>query len=139
MPTEDRSSTSRLISEYFGRIAGLIASIDGDAVERIVEKLRSARDSGASIYVIGNGGSAATASHYATDLGRATKKGGLTPLRVNSLTDNVAWLSAVGNDESFADVFADQLENLIRAGDLLIAISASATLGMSPSDTSSTK
>jgi D-sedoheptulose 7-phosphate isomerase len=96
-----------------------------NALERIVQHLRHARDSGATIYVAGNGGSAATASHWVNDLGKATKLPGRAPMRVMSLSDNISWLTALANDEGYERVFSGQLENFARAGDVLIVISAS--------------
>jgi D-sedoheptulose 7-phosphate isomerase len=99
--------------------------IDINAMGRIVQALRIARDNGATIYIAGNGGSAATASHWVNDLGKATKACGRAPLRVMSLSDNVSWLTALANDEGYDRVFAGQLENFARAGDVLVVISAS--------------
>lgn len=87
--------------------------------------LRRAREEGATIYLAGNGGSAATATHVANDLGKATRKSGRRPIRVMCLSDNVAWLTALGNDEGYERVFAGQLENFAAPGDVLIVISAS--------------
>src|SRR5213595_3303288 len=98
-------------------------------MERIVQRLCAARDSGAMVYVAGNGGSAATASHWVNDLGKAAKRPGRMPLRVLSLNDNGSWLTALANDEGYERVFAGQLENFAKPGDVLIVISAS---GKSP-------
>jgi D-sedoheptulose 7-phosphate isomerase len=102
-----------------------LASVDLSQVEEVVRTLRGARERGSSVYVVGNGGSAATASHFATDLGKATKRPGGQPLRVTSLTDNMPWLSALANDDGYEHVFTGQLENLLRDGDVLVAISVS--------------
>jgi D-sedoheptulose 7-phosphate isomerase len=76
------------------------------------------------IWLIGNGGSAATSSHFATDLSRCATKNG-QPIKAISLCDNLGLITAIGNDFSFDDIFAMQLQNLGVAGDLLISISAS--------------
>src|SRR2546425_10097192 len=94
-------------------------------MERIVQRLCAARDSGAMVYVAGNGGSASTASHWVNDLGKGAKCPGRTPMRVLSLNDNISWLTALANDEGYERVFSGQLENFARSGDLLIVISAS--------------
>jgi D-sedoheptulose 7-phosphate isomerase len=77
------------------------------------------------VYILGNGGSASTASHFACDLSKATIVEGKARLRVTSLNDNVALLTAWANDASYERVFAEQLSNLLSAGDVVIAISAS--------------
>jgi D-sedoheptulose 7-phosphate isomerase len=77
------------------------------------------------IFIMGNGGSASTATHFANDLGKGASRSGKLPFRVISLTDNVAWLTALANDEGYEHVFVRQLENHVRKGDLVIGISAS--------------
>ena len=101
----------QIAAEYLRAFETLVQRIDLDAVERVARRLRTARDSGAMIYVAGNGGSAASASHWVNDLGKATKRSGRAPMRVMSLSDNVAWLTALANDEGYERVFAGQLEN----------------------------
>lgn len=94
-------------------------------IERLAQSVRSAWLHDAQIFAIGNGGSAANASHFATDLGKGASDRLPRRMRVLSLTDNVAWLTALGNDYSFDDAFVRQLENYARKGDLLIAASVS--------------
>lgn len=94
-------------------------------VLRLIETLRMVRDEGRFIYIAGNGGSAATASHWANDLGKATKRSGRSPLKVMCLSDNTAWFSALANDEGYERAFAGQFENFARPGDMLVCISAS--------------
>jgi D-sedoheptulose 7-phosphate isomerase len=103
----------------------LVDRIDIGAIGRAADILRKARDAGRTIYVAGNGGSASTATHLANDLGKATKVSGLRPIRVLSMSDNVSWLTALGNDEGYDRVFAGQMENFIEPGDVLIVISTS--------------
>jgi phosphoheptose isomerase len=110
---------------YIERLSVLIDRIDRAAVGQIVEELRRARDQGATIFLAGNGGSSATAAHWVNDLGKATKQSGQAPFRVMNLSDNVPWLTALGNDEGIDRVFAGQLENFARPGDVVIVISAS--------------
>jgi D-sedoheptulose 7-phosphate isomerase len=117
--------TRKIAADYLQSFMLLLDRIDLQVVERIVQCLENARDNGATIYVAGNGGSAATASHWVNDLGKATKVGGLTPMRVMSLSDNISWLTALANDEGYDRVFTGQLENFARPGDLLVVISAS--------------
>lgn len=118
-------SPKRTAEGYLSLFANLVDSLDVGAICRAVERLRVARDNGHTVYIAGNGGSAATAGHLANDLGKATKQSGRTPFRVLSLTESVSWLTAIANDEGYERVFAHQLENFGRPGDVLILISAS--------------
>jgi D-sedoheptulose 7-phosphate isomerase len=94
-------------------------------IERLTHTLRRAWLADAQVFVIGNGGSAANASHFATDLGKGASDRLPRRFRVLSLTDNVAWLTALGNDYSFDDAFVRQLQNYARRGDVLLAASVS--------------
>jgi D-sedoheptulose 7-phosphate isomerase len=117
--------TRQIFSQYLSSLGALLEKIDPEAVERTVEHLRAVRDLGGTVYVAGNGGSAATGSHWVNDLGKATKLSGCPAFRVVSLSDNVAWLTALANDEGYERVFAGQLENFARPNDSLVVISAS--------------
>jgi D-sedoheptulose 7-phosphate isomerase len=124
-PTSGDFSPDRVAREYLRFFTRLLTTIDVEAVCRVVDRLRTARDAGATVYIAGNGGSASTGAHLANDLGKATKVSGRTPFRVLSLADNVPWLTALANDEGYERVFAGQLENFASPGDVLIVISAS--------------
>jgi D-sedoheptulose 7-phosphate isomerase len=115
----------KIVGDHLDRLSRLLGDIDLDSVERVVQRLRRARDEGATIYVAGNGGSAATATHMANDLGKTTKRSGRPFVRVISLSDGTSWLTALANDEGYDRVFAGQLENFARPGDLLVVLSAS--------------
>ena len=119
------SLVSELADSYFEYVTQLIQSIDLSALEQVVNRLHSVREHGACVYIMGNGGSAATASHFANDLGKTAKKSGKPAIRAFCLTDNVPWLTALANDEGYENVFAGQLDNHLRPGDVVIAISAS--------------
>jgi D-sedoheptulose 7-phosphate isomerase len=121
----DSFDAREIASRYLRDFSRLIAQVDLDAVTRIVALLRAARDDDATVYIAGNGGSAATASHWANDLGKATKCAGRGWIRVMCLSDNTPWLTALANDEGYERVFAGQLENFACPGDVLIVISAS--------------
>lgn len=121
----EMSRMKQIADDYVQAFAALLHQVDPDAIERVVQCLRDAGNRGSTIYVAGNGGSAATASHWVNDLGKATKCSGEAPLRVMSLSDNVSWLTALANDEGYDRVFSGQLENFARPGDLLVVISAS--------------
>jgi D-sedoheptulose 7-phosphate isomerase len=111
--------------EHMNALQALLNRVDLASIERIVERLRFARDTAATVYVAGNGGSAATASHWVNDLGKATKRSGRAPMRVMCLSDNASWLTALANDDGYDEVFSGQLDNFAREDDLLVAISAS--------------
>lgn len=111
-------------SRYLDYLKVVLDRIDRDSIARFVETLLDARARSAAIYFIGNGGSAATASHFANDLAIGTNDYSL-PFRVMSLTDNVAVLTALGNDAGFEEIFVRQLRVLGRSGDVLVGISAS--------------
>ncbi|HWT92769.1 MAG TPA: SIS domain-containing protein [Solirubrobacteraceae bacterium] len=117
--------TQRIIEEHTTALNGLLSGVDPLVLDRLVTTLRDTRDAGGTLFVAGNGGSAATASHLACDLGKATRSPGRAPVRVMSLADNGAWLSALANDEGYDRAFAGQLENFARKGDALLVISAS--------------
>jgi D-sedoheptulose 7-phosphate isomerase len=121
----DPLQVRELAARYLRDLARLMAVVDLDAIARIVGLLRAARDEGGTIYIAGNGGSAATASHWANDLGKATKCAGRSCIRVMCLSDNTPWLTALANDEGYERVFAGQLDNFAGPGDALIVLSAS--------------
>ena len=100
-------------------------SIPVEAVAQLIEKLRAALKEDRQIFVFGNGGSAANASHFATDLGKLASDKVGKRFRVLSLNDNVGWLTALGNDYAYEDVFVGQLQNYGKAGDLVLALSVS--------------
>jgi len=125
MNEPSNSGIEDLISNYLRCFEQFMEAQFIYAINRIVCMISSARDRGASIYIAGNGGSAAIASHWVNDLGKATKISGKAPLRVMSLSDNVSWLTALANDEGYDRVFSGQLENFAKPGDILVVISAS--------------
>jgi len=90
-----------------------------------LRETRTAHAEDRQVFIFGNGGSAANASHFATDLGKGASDKLGKRFRVLSLTDNVSWLTALGNDYAYEDVFVGQLQNYGRAGDLAIAVSVS--------------
>ena len=125
MKTERTPQIREITGDYLQGFIRLLHQIDLQAIERVVRRLEQARDTGRTIYIAGNGGSAATASHWVNDLGKATKVSGRPPFRVMSLSDNVSWLTALANDEGYERVFSGQLENFAKPEDILVVISAS--------------
>jgi D-sedoheptulose 7-phosphate isomerase len=122
--TSDRPAL-RTATDYVTGVASLLTALDLPAVMRVGARLQDIRQAGGTIFLAGNGGSAATASHWANDLAKATRRADLPPVRVISLGDQLAWLTALANDEGFTRVFAGQLENLVQPADALVVLSAS--------------
>lgn len=109
---------------YFEHLSSVLKGIDAAEIGQFIHTLLDARDRGATIYFIGNGGSAATASHFANDLAIGTNSYE-KPFRVMSLTDNQAVITALGNDFGYEEIFVRQLRVLGVAGDVVVGISAS--------------
>ena len=110
---------------YVARIHRVLDALPLDRVEALGEILFRAYEHDKQVFVVGNGGSAATASHMACDLGKNTIQANVARFRIMSLTDNTPLLSALANDVGYEAVFAEQLMNLIRRGDVLVAITGS--------------
>ena len=113
------------LSGYLAEQHRTLDSIPLDAVGRVIETVRQAWLDDKQIFALGNGGNAANASHFATDLGKGASDMLGKRFRVMTLADNSAWLTALGNDYCFEDVFLRPLQNYARAGDVLIAGSVS--------------
>jgi len=113
------------IADYIKAQKAAHDSIPLDAVAQLIEKLRQALKDDRQIFVFGNGGSAANASHFATDLGKGASDKLGKRFRVLSLNDNVPWMTALANDYAYEDVFVRQLENYGRAGDVVLVMSVS--------------
>jgi D-sedoheptulose 7-phosphate isomerase len=119
--------------QYANKLRETIGQLPFEDVQRIADVLFQAYSEERTIFVFGNGGSAALASHIACDLGKGTAPGATKGsgtedarrLRLLSLTDNVPMISAWANDASFEDVFAEQMENFIRPHDVAFAVSGS--------------
>jgi D-sedoheptulose 7-phosphate isomerase len=123
----DRIFTSDPVSfadAYLGYLTEVLRNIDRNAIGKFAETLLDARERGASIFFIGNGGSASTASHFANDIAVGTNSYA-KPFRAISLTDNQAIITAIGNDFGFDEIFSRQLQLLGKQGDIVVAISAS--------------
>lgn len=122
-------SASEFARNYLEELKGVLDRLPLDAVDRVAEAIALAHAEERQIFVIGNGGSAATASHMMNDLCKGTlgHKGDATwkRFRVIALTDNVSLMTAWANDTDFNHIFSEPLKNLARIGDLLVAISAS--------------
>jgi len=111
------------ISQYLEDVKKIADTISKDDINKAIEILNEARLKNKKIFVIGNGGSASTATHFACDLNKYTSVPEKTRFRVISLEDNVPLLTALVNDEGWDSVYHYQLENLMEDGDYLIAVS----------------
>jgi D-sedoheptulose 7-phosphate isomerase len=113
---------------YLNELKRATESLDLEELKSITDIFFETYKKGKDFYIVGNGGSASTASHFACDLGKGTLENynnNQRRFRVQSLTDNVAVMTAYGNDLNYNEIFSQQLKNLIRSEDILIAISAS--------------
>jgi D-sedoheptulose 7-phosphate isomerase len=117
--------------QFLACVAEELARIDPAEIGALADAVHSCYQREATVFLIGNGGSGSNASHFCEDLGKGTlrredfENDRKKRLRVLSLTDNTPYILAWGNDEGFDRVFVEQLKNLARPGDLLIAISGS--------------
>jgi D-sedoheptulose 7-phosphate isomerase len=110
---------------YFGALTDVIARMPLSVIDGIVDDILRAYHDRRTVFLYGNGGSAALASHCACDLGKGTSNGDHRRLRVVSLADNVPLITAWANDSAYEYIFVEQLRNLLRPGDISFAISAS--------------
>lgn len=120
----DTSNSVDFADAYLGYLTEMLAKIDRNEIAKFADVLLKARDTGAKIYFIGNGGSAATASHFANDIAIGTRSFE-KPFRCVSLCDNQAVITAIGNDNGYENIFREQLQVLLQKGDVVVAISAS--------------
>ena len=111
-------------ASYFNYLKQILDSINLFEIREFVDTLLDARKRDAMVFFIGNGGSAATSSHFANDIAFGTREYE-KPFRVMSLTDNVPVLTAVGNDDGYEEIFVKQLRVYGKTGDVIVAISAS--------------
>jgi D-sedoheptulose 7-phosphate isomerase len=113
------------ISNYIEAQKKTLDAIPAGAVEQLVQVLKTALRGDHQIFVFGNGGSAANASHFITDLGKGSSDKIGRRFRCLTLNDNVSWMTAIGNDYSYDDIFVRQLENYAKPGDVAFTMSVS--------------
>ena len=113
------------IQNYISVLQQTIDQLPRELIADVIDVLQNARLQGSHVFIMGNGGSASTASHFVCDLAKNTRYEGLPPFKVIGLSDNMAIFSAYANDEGYENVFSQQLSNLIQPRDVVIAISAS--------------
>lgn len=117
------------VAIYIYEVKRCLDALDRDKVELAVDMIIEAYKNDRKVFILGNGGSASTASHMSTDLGKGTLRRAYDNterrLKVISLTDNVATITAFANDLAYEDIFIQQLRNLVETDDLVIALSGS--------------
>ena len=113
------------INEYYEREKRVIDSLDREEINAAMNALLDAYEADATVYVFGNGGSSATASHMVCDFNKGTCAELEKKFRFVCLNDNVPWLMAIANDKSFEDIFVDQLRGHLKPTDMVLAISGS--------------
>lgn len=113
------------VRRYLDREAEVLGELDENEISRVMEILEEARISRKRVYVCGNGGSAATASHFAGDFNKGASMGLEKRHNFESLNDNTPMMMAVANDISYDEIFVEPLKNKLEEGDVLIAISGS--------------
>ena len=111
--------------QYKNELLQAIESLDLQKVGDAIQILTRARDEGRRIFVCGNGGSASTASHFATDLLKGASYGRSSRFRVLALTDSLPTITAYSNDVGYESAFVEQLKNFAEPGDVVVAISSS--------------
>lgn len=122
-------SVKSWINDYIDAHKKALESIPAGQVENLLGDLQLALREGRRIFIFGNGGSASNASHFITDLGKGSSDAVGRRFNCLSLNDNVSWMTAIGNDYAYEDVFVRQLENYASPGDLVMSLSVS---GSSP-------
>ena len=113
------------VTNYIALLQQTIDQLPKEKILKVIDLLHSARFSGRQVFIMGNGGSASTASHFVCDLSKNTRSEGWPRYKVIGLSDNMAVFSAYANDEGYENVFCEQLANLLLPDDIVIAISAS--------------
>jgi len=113
------------ISNYISKQAELLKQLPKEQIVELIALIKKAWEEERQIFVCGNGGSAANASHFVTDLSKGASNKMSKPFKGISLNDNSAWMTALANDLSYEEVFVGQLRNFAKAGDILLVMSVS--------------
>ncbi len=118
-----------MVQEYYEKyteeLNEALKGLDKAEIQKLWEKMEEIRLSGGKIFVLGNGGSAAAASHWICDFSKGINTDGSTRLKIYSLADNLSVTTALGNDFSYDEIFSEQLKNVLNKGDLVISLSVS--------------
>src|SRR3954464_3377491 len=113
------------ITKYLDQQKRTLDTIPVNKVAEIIKLFKRAMDEDRQLFIFGNGGSAASATHFVTDLGKGSSDKTHKRFRCFSLNDNSGWITALGNDYSYEDIFVRQLMNLAKPGDLMFTMSVS--------------
>jgi D-sedoheptulose 7-phosphate isomerase len=113
------------ITDYFTRLKNTIDALSVESINELMRVLDKARDEERTIFIMGNGGSAATASHFVCDFNKGMSKEGRNNFKLICLNDNIPTMMAYANDLSWDDIFVGPMKNYFKPGDLVIGISGS--------------
>lgn len=113
------------LEKYIGEQRSALESISVDKVESVIRVFQKALKEDRQIFVFGNGGSASNSSHFITDLGKSASDKTYRRFRCLSLNENLSWITAIGNDYAYEDIYLRQLENYARPGDIVMVLSVS--------------
>ena len=119
------AAPSLAAKDYLLAVQDVLAHLDHQVVDGMIDVIWRGYEEGRTLFVFGNGGSAALASHFACDIGKGTVAGRAKRLKTIALTDNVALITAWANDKAYEEIFSEQLESLAEKGDIALAISGS--------------
>ncbi|MEI9813407.1 MAG: SIS domain-containing protein, partial [Acidobacteriota bacterium] len=122
---KDATPQTAFLGSYIQSLRSALDTVNLNELEKAVTWFKEARDEGRRIFVLGNGGSASSASHFATDIVKGASYGHEKRFRIIALTDSMSTVTAYANDVSFDCVFAEQLKNFAEPGDVVLAISSS--------------
>ena len=125
MPSSAAKESAEFARSYISHLVEVLGRLDHEEIGQVINLFLEARSKGNTIFFFGNGGSAATASHFANDLGFCASPEGRAPFKALSLTANNAFITCLANDIGYENVFWWQLRNLMGPGDVVVGISAS--------------
>jgi D-sedoheptulose 7-phosphate isomerase len=117
--------TINWLDAYIEKQKNLLDSLSRNDIKEVIDRFGSALRGGNNIFVFGNGGSAANSSHFVTDIGKSASDKLGQRFSVISLNDNVSWMTALANDYAYEEVFAGQLRNYAKKGDIAMTLSVS--------------
>ena len=116
---------TNFVQNYINEQRNALESIPVAEVEKLIATFQTALKEDRQIFVFGNGGSASNASHFVTDLGKSSSDSVYRRFRCLSLNENLSWITAIGNDYAYEDIYLRQLQNYARAGDIVFTLSVS--------------
>src|SRR5215468_2446851 len=123
--TSTAQGSATAAREYFASLQEVLAHLDYSVIDRMTDAIWENYEQDHALYVFGNGGSAALASHFACDIGKGTVASNRKRLRTVAFTDNVPLITALANDLAYKDIFSEQLAGLAQKGEMVLGISGS--------------